>query len=71
MLGGEVEVHIADVLIAHALRPQRLHGLSEKLVPGVAEQLLGERVDEHDPAVTRRCHDRVRQTLEHRGRRDQ
>ena len=71
MLGGEVELHVALVALADALRPQHVDGLSEQLLAGVAEQLLGERIHEHDPAVARRGDHRVRQPLEHRRRRDQ
>ena len=71
VLGGEVELHVAGVAPAQPLRPQRLHRLSKKLLSGVAEQLLGERVHEYDPPVTRRCDNGVGQSLQHRRRREQ
>jgi hypothetical protein len=71
MLDREVQLHVPDVALADSLGPQRLHGLADQLAAGVAEQLLGECVHEHDPAVPRRGDDRIRQPLEHRGRRDQ
>ena len=60
MLGGEVQLHVADVAGANALGPKRLHRLTEQLLPRIAEQLFGERVHEHDPPVMRGGHDRVR-----------
>ena len=71
MLGGEVQLHVAHVALADALGPQHVDGLSEQLLARVAEQLLGERIHEHDPAVARRGDHRVRQPLENRRRRDQ
>ncbi len=65
VLGGEVELHVAPVAVAHALGPQHLHRAPDELVLPVAEQLLGELVDEHDPPVARARHRGVRQALEH------
>ena len=44
---------LRDVAVAHPLGPQRLDRLSEQLVARVTEQLLGERVHEHDLPVAR------------------
>ena len=65
VVGREVELHVARVALAQALRPQHLHGLAQQLVVFVAEQRLGVRVGEHDPAVAARGHGRVREALEH------
>ena len=46
-------------------RARASHVLADQLLALEAEQLLGERVDEHDPPVTRGRHHRVRQPFEH------
>ncbi len=71
VLGGEVQLHVADVALAHPGGPERLHGLSEQFVPRIAEQLLGQRVHEHDASAALGRHHGIGQALEDRGRRDQ
>ena len=69
VVGREVELHVARVAVAQALRPQHLDRLAEQLVVVVAEQRLGVGVDEHDPPVAAGGDRRVRQALEHRAQR--
>src|SRR3954452_25619073 len=65
MVELEVEVEVAAIAPAHALRPQCLDRLAEQLVALVAELRLGEPVDEHDAAVAGGADGRVRQPLEY------
>jgi hypothetical protein len=60
----EVQRGVALVALAHALGPQHRDRLAEQLGLRVAEQLLGERVDEHDRAVAARPDDRIGEPLE-------
>ena len=68
MVGLEIQLDVARVTLPQALRPQDLDRPAEQLCAGVAEQLLRERVDEHDATVTRGGDDGVRKTLQHRRR---
>ena len=65
MLELEVQLQVAAVAVAHALRPQRLDRLAHELVAVIAELRLGESVDEHDAAVARGADGGVREPLEH------
>ena len=64
MVGREVELHVARVALAQALGPEHLHRLAQQLVVFVAEQRLGVRVGEHDPAVAACADGRVRKPFE-------
>ena len=70
MLELEVELEVAPVAGAQALRPQHLDRPTDELVAAVAELRHGEPVDEHDQAVGPGADRGVGQALEQDAERD-
>jgi hypothetical protein len=61
----EVLVPVVRMRRAEALGDEGLHLLADELRGGVAEELLGDRVDDHDPAEPVGDHHRVGRRVEH------
>ena len=70
MLELEVELEVAPVAGAQALRPQHLDRLTYEFVTAVAELRYGEPVDEHDQAVGPGADRGVRQPFQQDAERD-